>query len=58
MCGKNSRDGSSSVARLLKVGYKDANAEGVRYETPKASSGKMPKASRRYGMGRGFPLPS
>ena len=30
----------------MKVGDKDADAEGVGYETPKASSGEMPKASR------------
>jgi len=39
LCRNNSRGGSSGVARLLKVGG--------RYE--------MPKASRRWGMGRGFP---
>jgi len=54
VCRKNSRDWSSGVARLLKVGDKDADA----YETPKASSGGMPLAWRRWGMGRGSTQPT
>ena len=48
------------VARILKVeGDKDADAEGVGYETPKASSGETPKASRWVGNGEGVsPTPA
>jgi len=46
VCRKNSRDGCSGIARLLKVGGKDA--EGIGYDTP--SSGEMPKASRGWGI--------
>jgi len=52
VCRKNSMGGSSGVARLLKVGDKDAVAEGIGYKTLKASSGEMPKASK--GMGNGM----
>ena len=38
-------------------GDKDSDAEGVGYETTKASSGEMPSASRGWVMGRGFPPP-